>query len=44
MFGWFFFLCFPYEQKCSAFKIYSICNICTEAANRDSGALYFMVL
>ena len=40
MFGWFFF-CFPYEQKRSAFKIYSIC---TEAANRDSGALYFMVL
>ena len=41
MFGWFFFLCFPYEQKCSAFKIYSIC---TDTANRDSGALYFMVL
>ena len=41
MFGWSFFLCFPYEQKRSAFKIY---NICTEAANRDSGALYFMVL
>ena len=44
MFGWFFFSLFPrfpYEQKRSAFKIYSIC---TEAANRDSGVLYFMVL